>query len=155
MTLKSVTYSAAFALLATTALSQTTRDDVISMLTDEGYTKIEIQRTFFGNTKFEAYGPNGEREIVLGKDGTILRDYMDDDEDRDDGNDEGYDEDDRDDDHNDRDDHDDDHDEDDDDHNDDHDDGRDDDDDHNDDHDDGRDDDDDHDDDRDDDDHDD
>ena len=84
MKLKTVTMStmsATFALLATTALSQTTRDDVIQMLSNEGFTRIETSNTLFGNTKFEAYGPLGEREIVLGKDGAILRDHSEDSDD--------------------------------------------------------------------------
>lgn len=78
MKLQTLTISATFALMATTALSQTTRDDVVQMLSNEGYTRIEISRTFFGNMKFEAYGPLGERELVLGKDGAILRDHAED-----------------------------------------------------------------------------
>ena len=83
MKLTTFAYTTTFALLASTAMSQTTRDDVIRTLSDAGYTRIEVSRTFFGNTKFEAYGPNGEREIVLGKGGAILRD----DSEADDGND--------------------------------------------------------------------
>ena len=71
---KTILMSATAILMATTALAQSSRDDIIQELTDEGYTRIEITRTLFGNTKFEASGPTAEREIVLGKDGTILRD---------------------------------------------------------------------------------
>jgi hypothetical protein len=87
MPFKTIALSTSFALLATTALSQTTQEDIVRMLTEEGYTRIEIKRTLFGNIKIEGEGPGSEREIVLGKDGTILRDRVeleDDDSDEDD-----------------------------------------------------------------------
>lgn len=93
MPFKTIALSTSFALLASTALSQTTQEDIVRMLTEDGYTRIEIKRTLFGNIKIEGEGPGSEREIVLGKDGTILRDRVelededDDDEDLDDDDD--------------------------------------------------------------------
>ncbi len=89
MPIKTIALSTSFALLASTALSQTTQEDIVRMLTEDGYTRIEIKRTLFGNIKIEGEGPGSEREIVLGKDGTILRDRVelddeDDDEEEDD-----------------------------------------------------------------------
>lgn len=86
MPIKTIALSTSFALLASTALSQTTQEDIVRMLTEDGYTRIEIRRTLFGNIKIEGEGPGSEREIVLGKDGTILRDRveLDDEDDEDD-----------------------------------------------------------------------
>ena len=75
MRAKTILISTSFALMASTALSQTTRDQIIEELTQEGFKRIEISRTLFGNTRFEATGPGIEREIVLGKDGTVVRDW--------------------------------------------------------------------------------
>lgn len=70
-----------FVLMASTALSQTTKDDIVEQLSKQGFTRIEISQTLFGNTKFEATGTGIEREIVLGKDGTVLRDRTEHDDD--------------------------------------------------------------------------
>lgn len=94
MALKTIALSTSLTLLATTAFSQTTQEDIVQMLTADGYTSIEIKWTLFGNIKIEGEGPGVEREIVLGKDGTILRDRLE----RDDADDEGEDDEDEDDD---------------------------------------------------------
>jgi uncharacterized membrane protein YgcG len=92
MPTKTVLISTSFALMASTALAQTSKEDIIEQLTQQGFKRIEISRTLFGNTRFEATGPGMEREIVLGKDGTVVRDRSEtddeyDDEDDDDDND--------------------------------------------------------------------
>ena len=91
MQFKTIVLSTSFSLLATTALAQNTKQDIVDMLTDEGFQRIEISRTLFGNLRFEAEGPGIERELVLGKDGTVVRDrteYDDEDDDDDDDDDE-------------------------------------------------------------------
>ncbi len=84
MRAKTILISTSFALMASTALSQTTRDQVVEELTQQGFKRIEISRTLFGNTRFEATGPGIEREIVLGKDGTVVRDRSETDDEGDD-----------------------------------------------------------------------
>ena len=74
MNKNSIGITTTFVLMATTALSQTTKQDVIDELTEQGFKRIEITNTLFGNLRFEATGPGIEREVVLGKDGTIVRD---------------------------------------------------------------------------------
>jgi hypothetical protein len=114
------------------AVSQDMLDGIISDLSGQGYTRLEIVNSP-QSVKVEAYGPNGKLERVYRADGTIAReemenndgsddddnglrsdDYYDDDydDDRDDDSDDDHDDDD--DDNDDDDDHDDDHDEDDD-----------------------------------------
>ena len=63
-----------FMLMATTALSQTSKQDVIDQLTAQGFDKIQISNTLFGNLRFKASGPGIEREVVLDKNGTVVRD---------------------------------------------------------------------------------
>jgi uncharacterized membrane protein YgcG len=94
MQIKTILISTSFALMATTALSQSSKEDIIEKLTEQGFKRIEISRTLFGNTRFEATGPGIERQIVLGKDGTVVRDrsetddeYDDNDQDEDDNDD--------------------------------------------------------------------
>jgi uncharacterized membrane protein YgcG len=94
MQIKTILISTSFALMATTALSQSSKEDIIEQLTEQGFKRIEISRTLFGNTRFEATGPGIERQIVLGKDGTVVRDrsetddeYDDNDQDEDDNDD--------------------------------------------------------------------
>lgn len=54
-------------------------DTAVQNLIAEGYTRITVERTFFGNYRLEAYGNGQEREVVVGKNGEILRDRVDDD----------------------------------------------------------------------------
>ena len=84
MRAKTILISTSFALMASTALSQTTREQIVEELTQQGFKRIEISRTLFGNTRFEATGPGIEREIVLGKDGTVVRDRSETDDEGDD-----------------------------------------------------------------------
>lgn len=74
MTFKALNLAAALALMASTAVAQQSRDDIIEMLSEAGYSRIEVSRTFLGSLKFEAKGNGTEREIILGLDGTIRRD---------------------------------------------------------------------------------
>lgn len=72
--MKSFATTALVVALAAPAFAQTTKEAVIQELTEQGYTEIKVRKTLFGNYKIEAEGPLGERELVLGKDGTVLRD---------------------------------------------------------------------------------
>ena len=83
MPAKPLILGTSFALAATSALGQTTQDEVVQMLMDAGFVEIEISRTLFGNLKIEAEAEGVERVLILGRDGTILRDRteFDDDED--------------------------------------------------------------------------
>ena len=83
MTIKPITIGTAFALMATSALSQTTRAQVVQELANQGYTNIEISRTLFGNTKIEASNASSEREIVLDRNGNVLRDLVESEDDAD------------------------------------------------------------------------
>ena len=98
MNKKTMGLTTTFVLMATTALSQTTKQDVIDELTEQGFQRIEITNTLFGNLRFEATGPGIEREVVLGKDGTIVRDRSERDDEYDDEEDDDRDFDDEDDD---------------------------------------------------------
>ena len=94
MRTKTILISTSFALMASTALAQTSKEDIIAQLTQQGFKRIEISRTLFGNTRFEATGPGIEREIVLGKEGTIVRDRSETDDEYDDERDDDEDDDD-------------------------------------------------------------
>ena len=93
MSHKTILISASFALMASTALAQNTKEDIIEQLTQQGFKRIEISRTLFGNTRFEATGPGIEREIVLGRDGTVMRDRSERDDEGDDNDDDSEDDD--------------------------------------------------------------
>ena len=116
-TIKTLTV-AGLLIAATPALAQMSADEVVAELEKNGYTNIEVRQTILGRTKIEAVKNGIEREIVVTKNGKILRDEIDDDHDddsSDDSTDDHYDDDSSyDDDHDDdNDDHDDDHDDDD------------------------------------------
>ena len=74
MSTKTILISASFALMASTALAQSSKESIIEQLKQQGFTRIEISRTLFGNTRIEATGAGIEREIVLGREGTVMRD---------------------------------------------------------------------------------
>lgn len=74
MFFKTLTLAATLTLATSAAFAQQTRDDVVQMLSDQGYTRIEVSRTLLGSLKFDAEGNGSQREIVLGRDGTIRRD---------------------------------------------------------------------------------
>ncbi|WP_444452143.1 hypothetical protein ACTTAI_13975 [Rhodobacter capsulatus] len=53
-------------------------DDIVAQLRAQGFSQINVSRTFLGRVKIEAQAPNLHREIVLNpKTGEILRDYTD------------------------------------------------------------------------------
>ena len=65
------------------AAAQSVQDQIVSQLTAQGFTRIEVSRTLLGRVKIEALSPTLERELVFNPaTGEILRDYW---EDRDDG----------------------------------------------------------------------
>ena len=65
------------------AAAQSVQDQIVSQLTAQGFTRIEVSRTLLGRVKIEARSPRLERELVFNPvTGEILRDYW---EDRDDG----------------------------------------------------------------------
>ncbi len=69
---------AAVALVATGTFAQAeTRVEAVARhLTEQGYTEIEISRTFLGRARIEAHKGDMEREIVMNPNtGEILRDY--------------------------------------------------------------------------------
>ncbi|MGR3636151.1 MAG: hypothetical protein ACU0BK_09515 [Shimia sp.] len=70
--------------MTTTALAQSTKQDVIDTLSAQGFSRISVSKTLFGNTRFQAKGAGVEREIVLGKNGTIMRDRTEHDDETDD-----------------------------------------------------------------------
>jgi hypothetical protein len=54
------------------------QDQIVEALREQGFTRIEIQRTWLGRLRFEASNGQSEREIVVNpKTGEILRDYQD------------------------------------------------------------------------------
>lgn len=53
-------------------------DDIVAQLRAQGFSQINVSRTFLGRVKIEAQAPALHREIVLNpKTGEILRDYTD------------------------------------------------------------------------------
>ena len=81
----------AASICAPTLLLAGVADSVVRQLQAQGYTSIEVSRTWLGRVQIEAKRGAEEREIVLNrKTGEILRDYShissdDDDDDDDDG----------------------------------------------------------------------
>jgi hypothetical protein len=88
MSAKTVLISTTFALMASTAMAQSSKEDIIEQLTQQGLTRIDVSRTLFGETRIEATGQGVEREAVLGKEGTVMRDRSERDDKHDDENDE-------------------------------------------------------------------
>ena len=68
--------SAAAALMISTSVPAlaVTKDEVIAEMASQGYTYIEVSTTLLGRTKIEAEGPDGEREVVITSDGTVIKD---------------------------------------------------------------------------------
>lgn len=63
---------------APSAAPAASHDALIQALAAEGYTRIEISRTWLGRTRISATGPGRTREIVLNRrTGEILRDFED------------------------------------------------------------------------------
>ncbi|MEP2028087.1 MAG: hypothetical protein ABJI96_05195 [Paracoccaceae bacterium] len=76
MSPKSILLGTTFVLMISTAFAQTSKEEVIERLKEDGFSRIEISPTLFGNTRIEGKGDGVEREIVLGKDGTVMRDRL-------------------------------------------------------------------------------
>lgn len=71
--------------LATPVTAQTVQEALIAQLTQQGYSDIEVSRTFLGRVRIEAHGNGIEREIIFNpSSGEILRDFWERDEDEDD-----------------------------------------------------------------------
>jgi hypothetical protein len=63
-------------LLGSAAHAKSTQDSIVAELREQGFTRIEIQRTLLGRTRILAESPAYEREIVLNpSSGVILRDF--------------------------------------------------------------------------------
>ena len=77
----------ALCLSTSLALAETVQDSIVRQLQDQGFSRIEIQRTLLGRVRIEAYSNTLERELVFNPStGEILRDYW---EPRDDDDDDG------------------------------------------------------------------
>lgn len=72
------------ALLASPVGASEYADRIILWLQEQGFTEFEVERTWLGRIKIEAYADGIEREIILNaRTGEILRDYWEiEDEDR-------------------------------------------------------------------------
>ncbi|MFZ3581070.1 PepSY domain-containing protein [Loktanella sp. DJP18] len=61
------------------AQAQSVQDQIMTQLTAQGFTRIEVSRTLLGRVKIEARSPTLERELVFNPStGEILRDYWQD-----------------------------------------------------------------------------
>lgn len=62
--------------MAGPVVAETLQDRVIRQLDEDGYTRVEVSRTFLGRVRMVATAPDARREIVISPStGTILRDY--------------------------------------------------------------------------------
>ncbi|HPD92108.1 MAG: hypothetical protein H6900_09765 [Rhodobacter sp.] len=53
------------------------QDPVVARLRNEGYSQVEVSRTWLGRTRILASGPQGQREVILSRNsGEVLRDHM-------------------------------------------------------------------------------
>jgi hypothetical protein len=59
-------------------------ESYVQQLLDQGYTNIEISTTFLGRTRIEAYRGSLERELIVARNGAILRDDTEESDDEDD-----------------------------------------------------------------------
>lgn len=65
------------AVLATPAFANPHVDRIVSQLKAEGYTSIEMERTWLGRIRIEAEKGDVDREIVINRStGEVLRDYL-------------------------------------------------------------------------------
>ncbi|UZD89612.1 PepSY domain-containing protein [Cognatishimia activa] len=65
------------AVLATPAFANPHVDRIVSQLRAEGYTSIEMERTWLGRIRIEAEKGDVDREIVINRStGEVLRDYL-------------------------------------------------------------------------------
>ncbi len=63
-------------LIALPSVAQTVEDSVVSQLHSQGFSQVEVHRTWLGRIRIEASGNGMSREIVLNpRTGEILRDY--------------------------------------------------------------------------------
>ena len=63
--------------IASPAFAQTAKDQIVSALTRDGYTRIEESRTLLGRTRLVATDGSREREIVFSpRTGVIMRDLL-------------------------------------------------------------------------------
>ncbi|MFY0618734.1 hypothetical protein [Shimia sp.] len=82
MTLKLAAAAAVVTLFAGAALAESRTDAIARHLKSQGYTEIEVSRTWLGRMRIEAYKGTMEREIIVNpRTGEILRDYWEDDDD--------------------------------------------------------------------------
>ena len=66
-----------FVLLAVPVWADRLQERIVAQLRAQGYTRIEISRTFLGRSRIVAVSENRWREIVINPStGLILRDYM-------------------------------------------------------------------------------
>jgi len=64
------------AFLASVASAGAIEDRIVQQLKDQGFTEIEMSRTWLGRVRIEAESGTHEREIILNpRTGEILRDY--------------------------------------------------------------------------------
>ncbi|MEP2534233.1 hypothetical protein [Shimia sp.] len=72
-------------MLVTPAVAETRVEAITRQLASQGYTDIEVSRTFLGRVQIEANRGGLEREIILNpRSGEILRDYWEVEDDDDD-----------------------------------------------------------------------
>lgn len=71
--------------LGTGAIAQEKVQALVRQLQAQGYSQIEVKRTWLGRYRIEAKSGNREREIIMNENtGEVLRDYAEDDDDHDD-----------------------------------------------------------------------
>ncbi len=68
--------AAVFALWAGVSLAQTDVQDYVQRLLDEGFSDIEISRSFLGRTRIEASKGDQARELVISREGDLLLDRL-------------------------------------------------------------------------------
>lgn len=87
--MKRVLFTAAFAAMTwigAPAAAEDIQDVLVGQLTEQGFTRIQIGRTFLGRVRIVATSPDYSREIIFNpRTGEILRDYWDDVDDQDEG----------------------------------------------------------------------
>ncbi|SPF81085.1 hypothetical protein [Pseudoprimorskyibacter insulae] len=82
--LRRLIWTAICLLLATggAALAKDVQAEWIKQLRRQGFTHIEVERTWLGRLRIEASKPGQTREVVVNpRSGEVLRDYLDDDDD--------------------------------------------------------------------------
>lgn len=70
------TFALVACLSASPAMAEEVSDRIVLWLEQQGFTNFEIERTWLGRIKIEAYARGVEREIIInGRTGEILRDF--------------------------------------------------------------------------------